>query len=551
MGAQLIISPMTFDAAASCTGLNLVDMGNGRYRVVALGLINVGAIDFTLTYDKASLSSPKVVSGDLATWLVFVPNVVETSGTVQVVMVNEPPVSGSGTVATVTFSPVSKSWGKPALTCQLTGLDASNQPIESPLTSEDGKDDTGLSSGTGGSTNTGSTDTGSTDTGSTNTGSTNTGSTNTGSTNTGSTNTGSTNTGSTNTGSTNTGSTNTGSTNTGSTDTGSTDTGSTSTENYPDKSSSDTGPADKGSSGRVSSGLAPSVTSSVDKGSVDKGSVDKGSADKGSADKSSADKSSADTQGSRIPFVAQGTIILPDAPQSPLEPTSPDAQEPALGDQPAQWQPSPEAADREDKEHQPPTAPISPHTVPTTSVQEQKYAVFKGVLERFKGYSGDRTPKALRALFDEPVATSIKQDPAICITDGKMMIKVLLELPESGSNAPNFALRGARLTSLQKQGDNRWLIEAVPEAGKIEATLTIVNGEKIVDYPLTVAPRVDVDVDKNGVTDEGDFSLFLSKNGAAKVPAYDLNGDGKHDYIDDYIYTANYLTAGGGKKNKK
>jgi len=146
-------------------------------------------------------------------------------------------------------------------------------------------------------------------------------------------------------------------------------------------------------------------------------------------------------------------------------------------------------------------------------------------------------------LFDEPVSSVIEQDPPVCLSDGTRVLKVLVQLPEGGTRAPNFALRGASLKSLKKSGDNRWAIEAAPERGRLEAVLTIVNGEQVTDYPLTIAPRTNVNLDKNRATDEADFSLFLAAAGAGKALAYDLNGDGKRDYVDDYIYTANYLVA--------
>jgi hypothetical protein len=39
---------------------------------------------------------------------------------------------------------------------------------------------------------------------------------------------------------------------------------------------------------------------------------------------------------------------------------------------------------------------------------------------------------------------------------------------------------------------------------------------------------------------EAETSAFLKDQGAEK-PMFDLNRDGKHDYIDDYIYTGHYL----------
>ena len=48
---------------------------------------------------------------------------------------------------------------------------------------------------------------------------------------------------------------------------------------------------------------------------------------------------------------------------------------------------------------------------------------------------------------------------------------------------------------------------------------------------------------KGGGLSEADFNLFLRGAGKAKAPLYDLNGDARRDYIDDYIFTANYIVA--------
>ena len=464
-GVYLLLVSTNLDATASCVGLSLQDAGGGVYRVVAKDLVNVGAIDLTLTYDKASLSKPKVARGDLASWLVFMPNIVEASGTVRVAMVNEPPVSGSGTVATVTFTPLGKSWVKPALTCQLTSLDASNQSVGSTNNQER-----------------------------------------------------------------------------------ITDEGEGSSDEDQGSDSQDTMQSDITEQGGGSSQQDPGHVGETSQPEQPR--------------TPSTDLANGTTN--PIPHVSPGTINLGVVgsvveQQAPLEQAPPLEQEPAaptMGEQPAQWEPSPEIAEDMIEEGESPAETTSPpHSAPIpivgTTVPDSKYTIYGGVLERFKNYAGERSPKALVALFDQPVAALIKQDPPICISDGKMMLTVLIDLPESGSTAPNFALRGASLKSLKKQGDNRWMIEAAPDAGRVDATLTIVNGDKVADYPFTVAPRVDANVDRKGATDDADFSLFLSTSGTDKALAYDLNGDGRRDYVDDYIYTANYLVAGGGKGDKK
>ena len=66
--------------------------------------------------------------------------------------------------------------------------------------------------------------------------------------------------------------------------------------------------------------------------------------------------------------------------------------------------------------------------------------------------------------------------------------------------------------------------------------LLILTDSDAIDYPLTLAPPV-----KDITALEADFAAFLKDSGA-KPPKHDLNGDGVHDYLDNYIYTANYLS---------
>jgi hypothetical protein len=61
------------------------------------------------------------------------------------------------------------------------------------------------------------------------------------------------------------------------------------------------------------------------------------------------------------------------------------------------------------------------------------------------------------------------------------------------------------------------------------------------EFPLTVAPKVQVDLIKPGTVSEADFALFLKERGTAAAPKSDRNADGRRDYLDEYIFTANYL----------
>jgi len=163
-------------------------------------------------------------------------------------------------------------------------------------------------------------------------------------------------------------------------------------------------------------------------------------------------------------------------------------------------------------------------------------ASYKGTLECFREYKGKKTPAALAALFKKDSVQTIRQEPAIALSDGKTSVKILAKLETSDDKMPSFALSGAKLKTFNRDSaTHAWIIEVLPQAKVMQSSLTILNGGDRIEYPLTLAPSV-----KGVSSSEADFAVFLKDSGAA-TPKRDLNGDGKHDYQDDFIYTANYL----------
>ena len=170
---------------------------------------------------------------------------------------------------------------------------------------------------------------------------------------------------------------------------------------------------------------------------------------------------------------------------------------------------------------------------------ESKFVSYKAALQFFATYTGERNPKNLIALFAEPAIPSFIQDPPIALADGKGLVKIRLLVNTSRTELPKFIMQGASLKRLPAQGeDGFWSMEVVPKKGVYEAKLTVIDGGKMLEFPLTVAPVTVPLLGKDKKFSEADFARFLSK------PAkHDLNADKKFDYIDDFIYTANYIVA--------
>jgi hypothetical protein len=174
-----------------------------------------------------------------------------------------------------------------------------------------------------------------------------------------------------------------------------------------------------------------------------------------------------------------------------------------------------------------------------------KQTVYSSVLDRFRTYQGEKSPEVLVALFSTALSPYIRQEPGVAVSDGTAVVRVTIDLRASKGEAINFALSGAKMVSL-KMGDEAglWVLEALPLANSLKATVTIMNSSSVIEYPLTVVPPVAAVSAKRE-----DFALFLKDN-VANAPRYDLNGDGRHDYLDDFIYTAHYLITRGGASKK-
>jgi hypothetical protein len=181
----------------------------------------------------------------------------------------------------------------------------------------------------------------------------------------------------------------------------------------------------------------------------------------------------------------------------------------------------------------------SPVAAAEAKAADLSSAAYKSVLQMFKEFKGERNDKSLVALFADAAYPGFKQEPLVALADGVKTVKLTLKLKPSGNESPKFIMQGANVQQLRGDADEYiWIVEAVPRKGVTEASLTVIDGKRTLVFPLTVVPPVDTALSGGGKTTAADFARYLTK------PAkYDLNKDGKFDYVDDYIFTANYIVA--------
>jgi hypothetical protein len=167
----------------------------------------------------------------------------------------------------------------------------------------------------------------------------------------------------------------------------------------------------------------------------------------------------------------------------------------------------------------------------------------KSVLEEFRDLQEAPSPKSLTALFDQEPLVGFKQEPRIILSDGKSTVNVTFIAFAYGKDRPNVSVRHARLISLKKdpENTNTWRARIRPDKGVNSAALTVVQKKIVMIFPLTIAAQRKIGLGRSGHVTEADFSAFLRERGTRAKPKYDLNNDGKRDYVDDYIFTANYL----------
>ena len=226
-----------------------------------------------------------------------------------------------------------------------------------------------------------------------------------------------------------------------------------------------------------------------------------------------------------------GTLTLPDDGKQPESLKKPE--------QPVMEPPQQE-------QNQPPVAtPIlaeEPRAADTKAKTEKKSGEIRktgypAVLDRFRIFQGERKIAALAELFSAPVSDEAGQEPAIAISDGKQVVRVLTGFSSPDDDAaPNFAATEARILSVKAaENSDGWIIDLIPAKGTMTAAVSILLGNRLFEVPVVTVPPV-----RNLTFSEKEIAAFL-KDSTAEKPGFDLNDDGRHDYLDDYIYTGHYL----------
>ena len=190
--------------------------------------------------------------------------------------------------------------------------------------------------------------------------------------------------------------------------------------------------------------------------------------------------------------------------------------------------------------------------IPVTAVEprlamNEKRSIYtqKSILDRFYEYNGVETAAAFIALFGQENVFGYRQEPPVALSDGRSVVKIIFISTPGNRTTSDIAVIGARLISLEKDSNytNTWVAELMPEKGGYQASISLSQGQVRMIYPLTIAPKVDLDLLRPGAVTEAAFDRYLDQRKTIRSPTFDLNKDGRQDYIDDFTFAVNYLDA--------
>jgi len=115
----------------------------------------------------------------------------------------------------------------------------------------------------------------------------------------------------------------------------------------------------------------------------------------------------------------------------------------------------------------------------------------ESVLDRFRAYTGEKTQAALEGLFTrwDPV---FSQNPAVILSDGSSVAHITLRLQGRSGEPPTFSISGGHCVSAKMTDTGNWALDILPKRGTISTSLTVVISGQMTEYPLTVAPPMEL-----------------------------------------------------------
>ena len=150
--------------------------------------------------------------------------------------------------------------------------------------------------------------------------------------------------------------------------------------------------------------------------------------------------------------------------------------------------PAPPESGEASKPRPPPASAASQKERPIAVDDVPPPPVFRrlpSVLELFNAHQPPRTEEVLSSLFRRGDGM-FAQSPSLLLSDGRASLTLAIRTP--GDRAPRFTIFNGDCTGLKIGEEGEWLLNIVPARGALQASVTVLTDEEMVEFPLAVAP---------------------------------------------------------------
>lgn len=138
------------------------------------------------------------------------------------------------------------------------------------------------------------------------------------------------------------------------------------------------------------------------------------------------------------------------------------------------------------------------------------------VLDRMRAYKGEKTREAVSALFIQ-TDPSFSQEPSVLLSNGTATARVTLRVPPRKGELPKFSLSGGHCLSALMSDNGAWILEIRPNAGSLATSVTVLSGGTMVEYPLTVAPPLNLLDPQKAEVIEIEYAVIANELAAARM----------------------------------
>lgn len=134
---------------------------------------------------------------------------------------------------------------------------------------------------------------------------------------------------------------------------------------------------------------------------------------------------------------------------------------------------------------------------PTTGNPAAPFTRRQSLYERFLADPGGRSAATLARLLAGQNDESFRQDPPLLIADGSAALRAVIAPITKADDQTRFVIIGGRCVGLHADEQGKWVVEIVPDKGRIVASITILASGLMIEYPLSVAPLPGESGDEN------------------------------------------------------